>query len=97
MRHSQADHFRSLKARPKVAQPETSEPSVIDHPEFGPLIAACLYTPTTLRQAMGIGRRYYDTLIKAGMPHSTICGRIWLSGSLVIQWVESQTTEPSTP
>jgi hypothetical protein len=53
-----------------------------------PLAHGRAYTPATLRQAMGIGRSYYNTLIGLGLPKKRIGGRIWFSGTRVIEWIE---------
>lgn len=90
-RARQAERLAALKQaddhKPAAREPEEDEESI---QQGEPLSAGRAYSPTTLRQAMGIGRSYYNTLISQGMPKKRIGGRIWFSGSRVIEWIESR-------
>ena len=93
-RARQAEHLKALKARPSVPPPPASDADdeADDEADFGfePLSSFRLYSPKTLRQAMGIGRRYFNGLIEEGLPFTPVRGRHWFSGAAVIQWMESR-------
>lgn len=87
----QAKHFEALKSKTRTAEPAPLGDSDDDEEMLSssePLDRNKAYNPTTLKRAMGIGRRYYDGLMKAGLPHRKINGRFWFSGRLVIEFLE---------
>ncbi len=95
-RARQAERLRAMKATPP-ARPPKKPPTKTDADgeslranQREPLSAGRLYSPDTLQSAMQIGRSYYESLLRAGMPGRKIAGRYWFSGTLVLAWVEGR-------
>ena len=86
-----AQQLADLKQRPR--RPKAPEDDPAPDPRCEPLDSNRLYSPQSLREAMGIGRRYYDKLLARGLPHRYIDGRYWFSGRLVIQFMEKEGTD----
>lgn len=81
---SQAQHLELLKNKPKPKR--EAKPKATHY--TGPVCANTLYTPETLQAAMPCGERYYNSLVKAGLPVRKIGGRHWISGRKVLEFME---------
>jgi len=80
---------KSSKNRPI---PPVDEDEEVDS-NFDPLDRNRLYTPRTLQQSLRVGRKIYNALLTAGLPHTIINRRYFFSGRLVIEFMESRTQQ----
>ncbi len=93
-RARQAERLAALSVKTTTPANEDDDEQT---PDMGFVDRNCLYSPASLRRVMGIGIRYYNTLIAAGLPRRLIGGRYWFSGRLVLEFMETDVINEAKP